>query len=608
MKLYSILIPLFFLMSTIFTACSSAASSTEEETSESRIVTSTDEDDTKEFEESDSGSEVTDKASEESSEVPEDDVSPTSAVISADDYFTERDLDASYEADTYITLSDNGSSAEGAGVQINGDSITISKEGAYVLTGTLTHGQIIIDTTETAKVQLVLENASVTCDGSAALYVKSADKVFLTLVSDTENSLSSTGAFAEDGSKIDAAIFTKDDLTINGDGALTITCEDGHGIAAKDDLKITGGSIMITASGKGLDVNDSVRIAAGAVEITSGKDAIHIENTDDASQGWFYMAGGTVSLSAENGDGIDASGQVTIINGALSILTGEGYENGTAKDDWFGPGQGSSADDETSVKGIKSDTQIKIQNGTFRLNTADDALHTDGDLTVENGSFMIAAGDDALHADYALTILDGEIEILSCHEGLEGYEILVAGGSTTLTANDDGVNAAGSGSPNLTISGGSLYVNSAGDGLDSNGNIYITGGTVVVDGPVNDGNGALDYDGEAVITGGSLVAVGSSGMAMNFSTAEEQGCILYNVAQMNAGTTITLTDASGNEILCVTPQKDFSSVLLSDPAIQTGATYTLTVGTDSYEINMTSALYGQGGMMGGMGGMGGMRR
>ena len=596
MKLYTILILLFFLLSTIMTACSSASSDAEPSDSSRTAIS----------EDTPATSESTVEATlEESSETIESDVSATSAVISADDYFTERDLDASYEADTFITLSDGGSSAEGAGVQIDGDTITISKEGTYVVTGTVSNGQIIVDTIETAKVQLVLENASVTCEGSAALYVKSADKVFLTLVSGTDNSLSSTGTFADDGSKIDAAVFVKDDLTINGDGTLTIACEDGHGIAAKDDLKITGGTITITASGKGLDVNDSVRIAAGTVEITSGKDAIHIENTDDASQGWFYMADGTVSLSAEEGDGIDATGSVTIVDGALNILTGGGYENGTAKDDWFGPGESSSSDDGTSVKGIKSEKGIEIQNGTFRINAADDALHTDGDMTIENGSFMIAAGDDALHADYGLTILDGEIEILTCHEGLEGYEIMVAGGTTTLTAGDDGVNAAGSGSPTLTVSGGSLYVNSAGDGLDSNGNLYITGGTVVVDGPVNDGNGALDYDGEAVISGGSLIAVGSSGMAMNFSSAEGQGSILYNVGNTSAGTTITLTDASGNEILSVTPQKDFSSVVLSDPAIQAGSTYTLTVGTDAFQIEMTSSLYGQGGMMGGMGGKGG---
>ncbi|MCR5004350.1 MAG: carbohydrate-binding domain-containing protein [Clostridiales bacterium] len=582
MKLYSILIPMFLLLSTIFTACSSATNTVDQSKAAPEAIVS---------EESSTEPASNEDASEESTTEA---VSANTESAQADEYFTERDLDASYEADTHITLSDGASTADGAGVQIDGDTILISKEGTYVLSGTLSNGQIIIDTTETAKIQLVLDNASVTCENSAALYIKSADKVFLTLAAGTGNTLSSTGTFTDD--KIDAAIYAKEDLTINGDGTLTLTCETGHGIAAKDDLKITAGSLSITAAGKGLDVNDSVRIAAGTLDITSGKDAIQIENTDDASQGWFYMSGGTVNLSAEAGDGIDASGQVTILDGALSILSGGGYENSTQKNN-------GSTDDETSLKGIKSDVGILIQNGTFRINTADDALHTDGDLTLENGAFMIAAGDDALHAEQALTIQDGEIEILSCHEGLEGYKITIAGGNTTLNADDDGVNAAGSGSPTLTISGGTLYVDASGDGLDSNGSMYITGGVVIVDGPVNEGNAALDYDGQAVITGGQLIAVGPSGMALNLSAAEGQGSILYNVGLVSAGTTITLTDSSGKEILSYTPQKDFSSLVLSDPAIQVGSTYTLTIGQTSVEIEMTEALYGQGGMMGGMGGM-----
>ena len=601
MKLYSILIPMLFLLSTIFTACSSATDPVEGDKSVSEAVVSEDISE-ESSEESSEGSEEDLETN--SEEVSADVVSTDAEVSAADEYFTERDLDASYQADTRITLSDGASTADGAGVQIDGDTISISKEGTYVLSGALSNGQIIIDTIETAKIQLVLENASVTCENSAALYVKSADKVFLTLASGTENTLSSVGTFTDD--KIDAAVFAKDDLTINGDGTLTLTCESGHGIAAKDDLKITGGAITITAARKGLDVNDSVRIAAGTLDITSGTDAIQIENTDDASQGWFYMSGGTLTLTTEEGDGIDASGKVTILDGTVSLLSGGGYENGTAKDNWFGPGQNStSTDDGTSIKGIKSDVEILIQDGTFRINTADDALHTNGDLTIENGSFMIAAGDDALHADQTLTIQDGAIEILTCHEGLEGYEINIMGGNISLTADDDGVNAAGSGTPTLTISGGTLYVNSAGDGLDSNGDMYITGGVVLVDGPTNEGNGALDYDGKAVITGGQLIAAGSAGMAMNFSSAEGQGAILYNVGSVGAGTAVTLTDSSGNEILSFTSQKDFSSILLSDPAIQVGSTYTLTVGQTSMEIEMTNALYGQGGMMGGMGGTGG---
>ncbi len=600
MKQYSLIIAMLLLISTICSACTSGASIIENSFSDLSESTTAD----------GSGNDSVEISTTEASETETDSVvSSTSTTESSSDLFTDRDLDSSYENAIQITLSDGASA--GDQVTIEGDIITISQEGTYLLSGSLSDGQIVIDADDTAKIQLVLNNVTITNSGSAAIYVASADKVFITSAAGSVNTLSSVGTFESDGEvAIDGTIFAQDDLTFNGEGTLIVVSEEGHGIVAKDDLKITNGTYEITAAKKGLDANDSVRIANGSITITAGTDAIHVENTEDTSKGYFYMENGTLNLTAQAGDGIDATGQIQIEDGEINILAGGGYTNGEAKSDWFGPGQSTtSSDDSTSTKGLKSDVLIQIDGGTLAINAADDSLHSNGDVLINNGNLTLASGDDGIHADYTLTVTEGTIEILTSHEGFEGYTIDIQAGSICLVSNDDGFNAAGSGTPTLSISGGMIYVNSAGDGLDSNGQLLVSGGTITIDGPTDNGNGSLDYDTEATITGGTIIALGSSGMAENFGSGSTQGTILYSCNQQAAGTVVTLTDANGNEIINYTSAKAFSSVLISDPGIEAGQTYTLTIGSSSVTIEMTGTVYGQGsGMgMGGMGGMGGRR-
>ena len=213
--------------------------------------------------------------------------------------FTERDLSGEYDESeaVKITLSDDASEVNGnaSGVSIEGNTVTITEEGTYHFTGTLSEGQIIVDADE-AKVQIVLDGVEITCEESAAVYVKSADKVFVTLQDGSQNSLSHTGAYvAVDDNNIDAVIFAKSDLTLNGTGTLTIHAEDGHGIVSKDDLKISGGTYEITAAKHALSGKNSVRIADGTFTLTSGKDGIHVEN-EDTEKGFLYIADGDLQL------------------------------------------------------------------------------------------------------------------------------------------------------------------------------------------------------------------------------------------------------------------------------------------------------------------------
>lgn len=584
------------------------------------------------------------------------------------DMFTNRDYRTEYddEESIHITLDGDSASADSDSVQISGTTITLSEEAVYVISGSLDNGMIIVDAEDTAKLQLVLDGADITSATCSPLYILGADKVFVTLADDSENTLTNGGTFTSiDDNNIDAVIFSKQDLTLNGSGSLTVNSPAGHGIVCKDDLVITGGTYNITSSSHALDANDSVRIT-GETTLTAsaGKDGIHAENNDDASLGFVYISRGTLDIVSE-GDGISAASYMQIEGGTFEILAGGGSENGTkeASDNWGdfgggrggmgtmpgdrgmggGPGNMSSAPDDggvsgdpgntasqnmstqsvssetdeetTSMKGIKASGAMLISDGTFTINSADDAVHSNTCVTVNGGSFDIASGDDAFHADEALTVTACTVNISECYEGLEALDLRIEGGDITLTADDDGLNAAGgtdqsgteggrdgmfggghggmgsdagaggmsSSNGTIVISGGTLDITASGDGIDANGTVEITGGYTVVAGPTQGDTATLDYDTTATITGGTFIGTGASGMAQTFSDSG-QGVIAVSVGEQSAGTAVTIQDKNGNKIVSFEPELSFAVVIVSSPDIESGETYTLTVGSQSEDI------------------------
>lgn len=557
------------------------------------------------------------------------------AELSQSEMFTDRDKEIGYDEDASVRIQLGGDTAQcdSEAVEISGGTITIQDEGTFILTGTL-NGMVIVDAEDTDKLQLVLDGVSIKSESSAALYIRQADKVFVTLAPGSENTLSNGGSYtAIDENNIDAAVFSKEDLTLNGSGSLNIQAAAGHGIVSKDDLVITSGTYQITALSHGLSGKDSVRIAGGSFNIASGKDGIHAENADDASLGFAYLSDGTFVISSE-GDGISAGSILQIENGEFQIQSGGGSANAEqSQSSGQQPGRfpvketetASASEDTVSTKGLKADGDLLINGGNFTIDSADDACHTNGNLTVNEGAFTISTGDDGFHADAGLVIAGGTIEITESYEGIEGQSIEITGGEIRLTASDDGLNAAGgndqsgfggrrgddnfaSGSnASIHISGGTLFINASGDGIDSNGSLTVSGGAVYVDGPTGGGDGALDYDGVGTITGGVVVAVGSSQMAQNFGSSSTQGSILVSVGSQEAGSTVTLTDESGQELITFQAAKSFDSVAVSCPEITEGASYTLTAGTSENQITMDSLIYGSGGGMG-MGGGGGAGR
>ena len=522
---------------------------------------------------------------------------------SSADMFTERDLAGTYEesAAVYVTLSGDGITGETDGVAINGQTVTITAEGTYIFSGTLSEGQIVVDA-DNAKVQIVFDNVDITCASSAAVYVKSAEKVFVTLAEESQNTLRNTDEYvAIDDNNIDAVIFAKSDLTLNGTGSLTIVSAEGHGIVSKDDLKITGGTYDITAAGHSLSGKDSVRIADGTFILTAEKDGIHAENADDEEKGYIYIADGDFTITSD-GDGMDASNIVQIEDGTFDITAGGGAadslkthesdmpggpgggmpQNGEKPDGEDMPQDTTTDESGTSTKGIKAGGGMYLNGGTYQIDSADDSIHSNANITIADGTYTLATGDDGVHADDALIVNGGTITVTESYEGLEGLTVTINEGTIDITARDDGINTAGGTDQSgfgtfgdhfkgmdsaddeteettdnemwMELNGGYIHILAGGDGVDSNGDLTINGGEIYIDGPSDNGNSAIDYGdrSSAYVNGGTLVAIGSSGKAEGMSDSSKQKVLMVKLGeQMEAGD-VVLTDSEGNVIVSYT--------------------------------------------------------
>ena len=640
-----------------------------------------------------------------SSEQEEMDDSVSSSEDSAYTY-SDYELDDSFDRQSAASITLSGSTAQsnGSGVSINNATVTISKEGCYLISGELEDGQIIVDAGDSDKVQLVLDKASIHCSTGSAILVRNADKVKVTLAADSENELSDGTEYQTDDDNPDAALFSKDDLVINGSGSLTVQGNYKHGIAGNDDLVITGGRLTVNSLSHALRGKDSVAILDGTFVLTSQKDGIQASNTEDSTKGWVQSDGGNFTIQS-SGDGIQAETNLSIYDGSFTITSGGGAVNGADHTENRGGGFGrpggnrpdsangqtspemssqpaecgqtpsempsqpaeggqtpsempsqpaegeqsssgnesdyselifdpddfddtSTDDSDTTVstKGIKAGNALLIQQGTFVIDSADDAIHSNYSVTIDGGSFQLSSGDDGIHAEAYLNINGGTTTIAESYEGLEAAQIHISGGTTQVFSSDDGLNATGGSSFELvdgllvlkdisssdteqtfggrggmfevedncdiTISGGNLTVTTSnGDGIDSNGSLNVSGGTVLVFGSSSGGEGALDYTGSSSISGGTLVALGSSGMAQSMEPDDSHATLMVTWDEVQpAGTRLTLYTQQG-EILCsLQSTNSFQTAVIGTDSLSAGQKVSLytggTVNSDSQLLTM----------------------
>ena len=476
--------------------------------------------------------------------------------------------------------------------------VKITAEGTYVVSGE--HESITVSAPDTAKVRIILKNATVSNTSGPAIYIEKADKVFITAYKDTTNTLSDGTSYTGDfkDTNIDGTIFSKTDLTLNGEGTLNITGNCKCGVVSKDDLIICGLNLTVKSTGCALEGKDCVKIKDAAITVSAGGDGIRSTNTEKSNKGFVYIETGNIDITSGN-DGIQAATVLKAANGSIKITAGGGaadtkQNSGGRNMPGFG-GSTQTTDDEESTKGLKAGSLILIDEGGFEVSSKEDSFHSNGDIEINGGSFTAAAGEDGFHADNNLIINGGSITVSQSYEGLEGQKVTVTvtGGNIDITASDDGINAAGSSSSSstggrpgssdsnalITIGGGYIVVNASGDGIDSNGNIVISGGTVLVSGPTDNGNGAFDYGGEATVSGGTVILCGSSGMAQGFSDKSEQASFMYTLdSSASAGSSVAVTDENGNVLASFIPAKQYNNVVISTPSLKNGSSYKLVIG------------------------------
>lgn len=505
--------------------------------------------------------------------------------------YSDRDTDASYDESsaTHIALSETGASISGDNATASGSTVTITAAGTYVITGSSSNGQVVIDAPDDAKVQIVLDGVTLSNGSGPCILASNADKVFVTLAEDTVNTLSDGSSWTLTGTEDepDATIFGTCDLTVNGSGTLNVKATTHHGIHSTDDLVVTGGTLNVDAANDGLVGKDSVKIGGGSVHVTAQDNGVKATNDTDEDKGFVLISAGDVDIDAQD-------------------------------------------------DGIKATRLINTTGGTVTVDSQDDALHSDTDLWLDGGTLTISAADDGVHAEYSLWLADGTLDITNSYEGIEGQDILVSGGSSNVAYSDDGINAAvasdetssestqtdaaqtstqqadgqraggqqpggqasGAQQPSgqgmqagtgqmpdqqsetggsITITGGTIDLVSTrqGDSLDSNGTLQIEGGTITTSGAASGDSSVLDFETSGTISGGTFFGLGAASMETGFSNSSQAS--MSATISGNAGDVVTIEDSSGTQIASYTAENSYAYLLASTPEMADGETYTILV-------------------------------
>jgi hypothetical protein len=435
--------------------------------------------------------------------------------ITEDTHHDADDLTWDAAAEVSVTLADEASSAEGDGVTVDGDTVTITAAGTYRLSGNLSDGQIVIAAGEEDVVRVILDNVRLTSTKGSPFVVNSANEALIFLEDGSTNSLTDAATYSDTGTDAPTApLYSMADLTIAGTGSLTVNGNSRDGIVSKDGLVLADGDVTVKAADDGIVGKDYLVLLGGSYAVTATGDGVKATNEEDEGRGWLTVYGGELTASSGD-DGLKAANLLTVNAGTVNITE--------------------------SVEGVEAQ-HIAINGGTVDVTSSDDGVNAAGGSTATTATQGGAGG---------------------------GMGPGGPGGGGSMEVGDYSV----------VVTGGELTINAEGDGLDSNGNANITGGTVTVNGPTSDGNGALDVNGELTVDGGTLAAAGSAGMAGTPAESSKQSGVQVTFgSSVPAGTLVHLADADGNIVASFTPAKDTASLVYSTADIAAGDTYTVYTG------------------------------
>ncbi|MEZ4651546.1 MAG: carbohydrate-binding domain-containing protein [Candidatus Eisenbacteria bacterium] len=493
-----------------------------------------------------------------------------------------------------ITFGGSTVTTDASGVTWDGETLTITEAGSFELSGVLDDGRIVVDAEDQGQVTLVLAGLHAHSSQGSPLSIAGADLTLLYLASNASNTLSDASEYVFDDSEDDepdAALFSADDLVIAGAGQLTVVGSYNDGISSKDRLLILGGDIDVTAVDDGVRGKESVALLGGTLDIDAGGDGVKSDQDDDDAEGFVYVAGGTLRL-ASGDDGIQAETDILVGAGSVDIESGGGH---------------STSSGDESAKGLKANVSIILGDGAVSIDASDDGVNCDGEVLIDGGTLSIASGDDGIKSDLRVEVRGGVTEISDAVEGIEAPAILVEGGELHAEASDDVLNSTygydgeSDDGSSLTIAGGYVYAASVrGDCIDSNGDFTVSGGTLVVHGPRSQPEVAIDVNGTFTVQGGFLIASAvASNMTETPSSASGQTTLVLRASQsLSAGTLFHIEDADGTSLLTFAPERSYSAVTFSSPALANGASYRIYTG-GSCTGEVVDGLYEGGSYSGG---------
>lgn len=476
------------------------------------------------------------------------------AKLAEDTHYSAKDLTWDSSSEVTIDLS-NPTATDG--VTVSDGVITITKAGNYKLTGTY-EGQIKVEAADSDMVRLILNNATITNSTGAAINVVEADEVVIYTASGTTNTVSDGSSYSDTASgSPDAAIYSKSDLTLAGEGTLKVEGKYEEGVHTSDGLVIASGTLEVSAANTGIKGKDYVDILDGTVTVTASQDGIKATNDTDGNRGWVRLSGGTVNISAGD-DGFKAERVLEISGGTLNITQ--------------------------SNEGIEAQ-YINILDGTVNVTSSDDGINASYSTT---STTTESASTSTTQTTQGNQSAQGNQAALQAPSGSAGQA--PAGGQAP-----SGGGAGGGGTfevvdATINITGGTVTVNANGDGIDSNGTATLSGGTLIVNGPFTGGNASLDTNGDLLLNGATVTAGNSGDMFEAPSTNSTSGYVkISNVSNLSAGTTVQVADSSGNVVANYkVTNSNTALILVSSSKITKGASYTVYTTTDSVDASSTT--------------------
>ena len=474
------------------------------------------------------------------------------AKLAEDTHYSAKDLTWDSSSEVTIDLS-NPTATDG--VTVSDGVITITKAGNYKLTGTY-DGQIKVDAADSDMVRLILNNATITNSTGAAINVVEADEVVIYTASGTTNTVSDGSSYSDTASgSPDAAIYSKSDLTLAGEGTLKVEGKYEEGIHTSDGLVIASGTLEVSAANTGIKGKDYVDILDGTVTVTASQDGIKATNDSDGNRGWVRLSGGIVNISA--------------------------------------------GDD-----GFKAERVVEISGGTLNITQANEGIEAQY-INILDGTVNVTSSDDGINASYSTTTTTDSTTATSTNQSAQNRQ----NSAPQVPSGSAGQASAGGQAPSgtmgqpqagggtfevvdatINISGGTVTVNANGDGIDSNGTATLSGGTLIVNGPFTGGNASLDTNGDLLLNGTTVTAANSGDMFEAPSTNSTSGYVkISNVSNLSSGTTVQVTDSSGNVVANYKVTNSSTAlILVSRSKITKGESCTVYTTTDSVDASSTT--------------------